>query len=229
MLHAIMIRLSLKNKKLSFLFPLLFVTVPGLLSQDVVLKGVVIDPVASRPVRGATVKCGTLTKKTGEEGDFYFELLPGIKRIVVTYAGYATQNYEITLKRDTSVVLLYEKIINIEEVTVKGDLINKFFRETEPGITRIQPSKFNYLPTVLGDADVLKKIQYLPGIHSGTEGSSGLIVRGGSYEHNLINLNGFPVYQPYHLMGFQSAFDPFFVDEIEIIKGGFPAKYGGRL
>ncbi|GAH87033.1 unnamed protein product, partial [marine sediment metagenome] len=204
-------------------------TFSGLLAQGVILKGKVVNATDSKPIRGATVKCGNLTEKTEKDGDFYFSLKPGVQKFTVTYSGYKKQSFEFHLKQDTSIVLSYQKIVGIKQVTVKGSLITEYIREPEPGITKIQPSKFDYLPAVLGDADVLKKIQYLPGIHSGNEGSSGLIVRGGSYEHNLINLNGFPIFQPYHLLGFQSAFDPFFVDEVEIIKGGFPSKYGGRL
>ncbi len=218
----------MKNK--SFLIILFWLlTISGLFAQGVVLRGIVLNAADSKPIRGATVKCGNLTEKTKQDGDFYFSLMPGVRKFTVTYSGYKKQSFQFHLKQDTTIVLSYQKIVGIKQVTVKGSLITEYIREPEPGITKIQPSKFDYLPAVLGDADVLKKIQYLPGIHSGNEGSSGLIVRGGSYEHNLINLNGFPVFQPYHLMGFQSAFDPFFVDEIEIIKGGFPAKYGGRL
>ena len=218
----------MKNK--AFLIILFWlITISGLLAQGVILKGIVVNAADSKPIRGATVKCGNLTEKTEKDGDFYFSLKPGVRKFTVTYSGYKKQSFEFLLKQDTSIVLSYQKIVGIKQVTVKGSLITEYIREPEPGITKIQPSKFDYLPAVLGDADVLKKIQYLPGIHSGNEGSSGLIVRGGSYEHNLINLNGFPVFQPYHLMGFQSAFDPFFVDEMEIIKGGFPSKYGGRL
>ncbi len=224
-----MIQFLLMNNKPFLILFLWLITASGLFAQSVVLKGVVVSSVDSKPIPGAMVKCGTLTKKTGQDGDFYFSLKPGVRKLTVTYSGYKKQSFEFLLKQDTSIVLSYQKIVGIKQVTIKGSLITEYFREPEPGITKIQPSKFDYLPAVLGDADVLKKIQYLPGIHSGNEGSSGLIVRGGSYEHNLINLNSFPVYQPYHLMGFQSAFDPFFVDEMEIIKGGFPAKYGGRL
>jgi len=69
----------------------------------------------------------------------------------------------------------------------------------------------------------------MPGIQSGNEGSSGLIVRGGQYDQNLFNLNGFPIYQPYHFSGLLSSIDPFIVSDVQIMKGGFPSKYGGKL
>ena len=85
------------------------------------------------------------------------------------------------------------------------------------------------LPALLGEVDVLKVLQLLPGVQSGSEGSSGLYVRGGGPDQNLILLDGVPVYNASHLFGFFSVFNADAINHVELIKGGFPARYGGRL
>src|SRR5205085_6006278 len=85
------------------------------------------------------------------------------------------------------------------------------------------------LPAFLGEADVLKAIQLLPGVQAGSEGSSGIYVRGGGPDQNLILLDGVPVYNASHLFGFFSVFNSDALNKVTLIKGGFPARYGGRL
>src|SRR5687768_8758819 len=85
------------------------------------------------------------------------------------------------------------------------------------------------LPALLGEVDVFKVLQLLPGVQSGTEGSSGLYVRGGGPDQNLILLDGVPVYNASHLFGFVSVFNADAINHVELVKGGFPARYGGRL
>jgi len=89
--------------------------------------------------------------------------------------------------------------------------------------------KFLKLPVIFGEADVLKVIQLLPGVQSGTEGSSGIYVRGGGPDQNLFLLDGVPVYNANHLFGFMSVFNPDAVKSVQLYKGGFPARYGERL
>jgi len=85
------------------------------------------------------------------------------------------------------------------------------------------------LPVFMGEADVLKTLQLMPGVQSGSEGSSGLYVRGGGPDQNLILLDGVPVYNATHLFGFFSVFNADAISNVKLIKGGFPARYGGRL
>ncbi|CAM9917710.1 unnamed protein product [Chrysoparadoxa australica] len=85
------------------------------------------------------------------------------------------------------------------------------------------------LPVLMGEADILKTLQLLPGIQSGTEGSSGIYVRGGGPDQNLILLDGVPVYNVSHLFGFFSVFNADAINKVNVVKGGFPARYGGRL
>ena len=85
------------------------------------------------------------------------------------------------------------------------------------------------LPTILGESDVLRIIQLLPGVQSGVEGSSGLYVRGGGPDQNLYLLDGTQIYNPSHLFGFLGTFNSDAIKDVSLLKGGFPARYGGRL
>ena len=85
------------------------------------------------------------------------------------------------------------------------------------------------LPVFMGEADVMKTLQLMPGVQSGNEGTSGIYVRGGGPDQNLILLDGVPVYNANHLFGFFSVFNPDAISSINLIKGGFPAQYSGRL
>src|SRR5690625_7065139 len=85
------------------------------------------------------------------------------------------------------------------------------------------------LPALLGETDVLKTLQLLPGVQSGAEGTSGIFVRGGSIDQNLILVDGVPIYNPTHVLGIFSSFNSDAIKSVSITKGGFPARFGGRL
>ena len=97
------------------------------------------------------------------------------------------------------------------------------------GTINVPVSQIKLLPALFGETDVLKVLQLLPGVQAGGEGSSGLYVRGGSPDQNLMLLDGTPVYNASHLFGFFSVFNADAIKNVELIKGGFPARYGGRL
>lgn len=97
------------------------------------------------------------------------------------------------------------------------------------GVASIPVSRLRAVPVLLGEADLFKALTLLPGISSGVEGTTGLLVRGGSADQNLVLLDGSVVYNTSHLFGFVSVFQPSAIKDIQVIKGGFPARYGGRL
>lgn len=97
------------------------------------------------------------------------------------------------------------------------------------GQVNIPVKKLKQIPNLLGEPDVMKALSFLPGVSTGLEGTSGLFVRGGTPDQNLILLDGATVYNPSHLFGFLSVFNPEAINNVQLIKGPFPAKYGGRL
>jgi len=149
--------------------------------------------------------------------------------LLVSHVGYESVSSRIPLTSDTTLTFtLVPRVFTLADLDV---IVN---RETE--LDNIQMSRHEIpieeietLPVILGEIDIQKTLQLLPGVQSGVEGSSGLYVRGGRADQNMILLDGLQIYNPNHLFGFFSVFNSSAMKQVELIKGGFPARYGGRL
>jgi outer membrane cobalamin receptor len=162
-------------------------------------------------------------------GFFSISLPEGDHTLYFSYVGYETKELSIALKEDLQQVIELKPSINLEEVTVSANSFSRSIGSTQMSSINIPVENIKKIPALLGEVDVIKAIQLLPGVQSGTEGASGLYVRGGGPDQNLILLDGTPVYNASHLFGFFSVFNADAINNIELIKGGFPARYGGRL
>lgn len=162
---------------------------------------------------------------------FYSLTLPardsGIQ-LQVSYMGYETQSVAINGRGDTVLNIRLNTAAALSEVTVRAQS-NAIQDKTQMSTIDLPIATIKSLPAFMGEVDIMKSIQLLPGVQSGNEGSSGLYVRGGSPDQNLILLDGVPVYNASHLFGFFSVFNADAVKSVSVIKGGFPARYGGRL
>jgi len=147
----------------------------------------------------------------------------------VSYAGYELFQIKLLVKDNIKldVEMLHQK--QLENVTVKSVKRNAIQNTTQMSSIGLSSETIKALPALLGESDVLKAIQLLPGVQAGSEGSSGIYVRGGGPDQNLILLDGVPVYNASHLFGFFSVFNADAINGVDVIKGGFPARYGGRL
>ncbi|MCL2727902.1 MAG: carboxypeptidase-like regulatory domain-containing protein, partial [Bacteroidales bacterium] len=125
-------------------------------------------------------------------------------------------------------ILMREKFYSLNEVVVSADAYQQR-RTTHVGLEKIQVARIRHIPTVFGEADVLKVVLTLPGVKTVGESSGGFNVRGGATDQNLILFNGGTLYNPTHLFGLFSAFNPDVVSDIELYKSTIPAKYGGRI
>ena len=152
---------------------------------------------------------------------------PGI--IVFSYLGYETREVATSGKGAVLNIKLTPKQTNLNEVTIEAEKNNNEILSTDMGKMSMKAAEINAIPAIGGETDVLKAITLLPGIKQGVDGSSGFYVRGGGPDQNLILLDGVPLYNPYHLWGFLSTFNADAINNIEITKGAFPARYGGRL
>jgi outer membrane receptor protein involved in Fe transport len=215
-------------KKLFFI-TLLLAVCSLLNGQSLRIEAVVLDAQTGIPLPDAVIKVDQDRYLTDIRGRFSFYHSAGILTLFIKYGGYEEMKSDLTVRSDTSLVLYYDKLVSIEEIRVTGSRKPGFKRDSNLEITGFAPAEVSFLPVIGSGEDLLKKIQYLPGVQSGGEGSAGLIVRGGQYDQNLFNFNGFPVYQPFHFSGLISAIDPFIVSGVEVLKGGFPARYGGKL
>ena len=121
-----------------------------------------------------------------------------------------------------------EESITLKEITITGEKNNNNVVQSEL-ISKINVREIQNIPVILGEKDILKTIQLLPGVTPAGEGNAGFFVRGGGVDQNLILLDEAPVYNPSHLLGFFSTFNSDAIKDITLYKGGFPAEYGGRL
>jgi outer membrane receptor for ferrienterochelin and colicin len=161
---------------------------------------------------------------------FYSLSLPGGEvKLVCSYVGYKAFVLSFQLHKDTVINIQLNQSMQLQEVVVKGGGSNDNLRSSQMSINEISLKTVKSLPAFLGEVDPIKILQLLPGVQTGTEGSTGLYVRGGGPDQNLILLDGVPVYNASHLFGFFSVFNADALNTITLIKGGFPARYGGRL
>lgn len=152
-----------------------------------------------------------------------------VLEITCSYVGYRSQTIEIRVSRDTVINFRLEKGVEIAEVVVKSERRKLYQLQPMTGIVEMDASLVKKLPTLFGEADLARMVQLMPGVQSGKEGTGGLYVRGGSTDQNLVLLDGLPVYNANHIGGFISIFNPSAINHLRLYKGGFPAKYGGRL
>ncbi|WP_430815996.1 TonB-dependent receptor [Carboxylicivirga sp. RSCT41] len=161
---------------------------------------------------------------------FYSLTLPaGTYQIIYSYVGFKSQVKTIELNADIQLNVALEYDSAIEEVTVLGGAVNNKLKDSQMSKEILSVSTIKRLPAFMGEADIMKTLQLMPGVQSGSEGSSGLYVRGGGPDQNLILLDGVPVYNANHLFGFFSVFNTDAVKNVSLYKGGFPARFGGRL
>ena len=169
---------------------------------------------------------GTTTNNFG----FYSLTLPkGEVSLNCSFIGFYTINEKFVLDKDTTLDfnLLYNT--QLQEIPVVEQLAKESINTTRTSTINVPVEQIQKFPSFLGEIDVIKTLQLLPGINSGSEGVSGLFVRGGGVDQNLYLLDDVPVYNISHLFGFFSVFNADALNNISVTKGGFPARYGGRL
>lgn len=203
----------------------------GLSGQKHIISGYISDKTSGERLIGTNIYeieslIGTITNNYG----FYSLSLPkGPVWVMVSYLGYKSVLLDFDLVKDTTISFVLEPSSSeIEEITIIATNRSNL-ETTQMSMIDIPVEKFKNLPVLLGEADVMKIIQLLPGVQSGTEGSTGIYVRGGGPDQNLFLLDGVPVYNASHLFGFFSVFNPDAVKSVQLYKGGFPARYGERL
>ncbi|HKM93848.1 MAG TPA: TonB-dependent receptor [Prolixibacteraceae bacterium] len=217
------------KKKYLFLFFLL-ITISAF-SQRYTISGFIVDKESGESLISANIyDAKTLRGTTANTYGFYSISLPaGDITLIASFIGYTSQEFKFDLKKDITLnIELALQSDQLDEVTVYGNQVNKV-EEIQMSMAEISVEKFKKIPVILGEADVLKVLQLLPGVQSGTEGTSGIYVRGGGPDQNLFLLDGVPVYNASHLMGFFSVFNPDAIKTVKLYKGGFPSRFGGRL
>lgn len=197
------------------------------------ISGYVKDSLNGEALIGAIVKLDDGKAGTATDINGYFTLpaKPGKHKVEITYLGYNSQTLSITTSNElTSLnIRLSQTSIQAREAVVTGERTNKNVTSTEMSRVELSGEQVKTLPVIFGEPDVLKAITLLPGIKSGGEGGTGFYVRGGGPDQNLVLMDDAVIYNPSHLLGFLSVFNTDAVRNVEVIKGGMPANYGGRL
>ncbi len=201
-------------------------------SQKITISGYIRDAETKEALIGAAiyetkVQHGSTTNEYG----FYSLTLSASDTLdmIISYTGYKLVAKKIFSKQNIrlDVLLTSSNILTEVEIiaTRNDDNVNK----TEVGVIDVSMKAIRNLPVLMGERDILKIIQFLPGVQAGQEGTTGFFVRGGNSDQNLVQLDEATVYNPNHLFGLVSTFNINSINNVQLIKGGFPAQYGGRL
>ena len=167
---------------------------------------------------------------TNEYGFFSLSLTPGTYTIKFGYLGYESQILTVELTESKQMEIeLVNKDITTQEVVISSRAEDENVKQVEMSTVKLQISELKRLPQLLGEVDIIRNIQLLPGVTTVGEGATGFNVRGGNVDQNLILLDESPVYNSSHLLGFFSIFNADAIKDVKLYKGGIPAKYGGRL
>ncbi len=202
-----------------------FLLTCNLYAQQRTISGYISDDNDGERIVGAIVY-DTLTKKGSATNEYgYFSLTLSNKPVVLRISASGLRTTYVVVPLEQSDLNIALENLELEEVIIEG---NRDVDNSEMGTIDLSMDKVNKLPVILGERDVFRVLQLLPGVKSGGEASSGLYVRGGGPDQNLILLDGVPVYNASHLFGFFSTFNSDAISNVTLHKGGFPSRYGGR-
>lgn len=196
-----------------------------------IVNGKIVDEANGEPLIGATVYLEDL--KTGVvsdiDGQFKLVLLPGKYKMFVNYMSMKQLEKYLQVFSGGSIILeMKKKLVEIDEAKVTADLYDNV-RGMHMGYNRISTKTIREIPVVMGERDIMKVVQMLPGVQSVGEGSQGINVRGSSTDENMFYLNKVPVYNTSHLFGFFSSFNPDIINDFTLYKSNIPVRYGGRI
>ncbi len=221
-------------KRYLVLFVLLSISIMSFAQNKFTISGTITEQNKGEALIGVKVrvKDQSYLVATNEYGFYSITIPEGKYILAVTYIGYLPQEKEIELKENVSINFVMEspsektKELETAKVTInKQDNV----RGSTMGVERLDPKSIAKIPVLLGEKDIIKTLQLLPGVKSAGEGNSGYYVRGGAADQNLILLDEAPVYNASHLLGFFSTFNSDAIKDATLYKGNQPANLGGRL
>ena len=202
----------------------------SLMAQNYTISGTVTDKQTGETLIGATVLDqrsgkGTVTNAYG----FYsLTLKADSVELRISYVGYTPQSHSLLLDKNEKIEARLNPNTQLKEVVISADKVQGV-KSSQMSAIEVPVEQLKAVPVMFGEADVLKALQLLPGVQSGTEGMSGMYVRGGGPDENLFLLDGVSMYNVNHLGGFFSAFNSDAIKNVTLYKGSFPAHFGGRI
>ena len=201
-------------------------------AQKITVSGYITDAATGETLIGAgALLQGTPTPVGAVTNNFGFYTLTfpaGEQQLTYSYVGYEEITVRERFVRDTTLNITLQPNLQLEASTVVSQK-EAGIASTYIGALEVPVAEIRSTPVLFGEADVLKSLQMLPGVQGGSEGMTGLYVRGGSADENLILLDGAPIYNVDHMFGLFSVFAPEAVKKVTLYKGSFPARYSGRI
>jgi hypothetical protein len=222
--------LSMQKSFLFFLFTFFAITLFA--QEKFTISGYVKDSTSNENIIGATVSFKQLTKgvTTNQYGFFSITVPSGAYRVSVSHIGYETYSEDLQIQQNINMnYKLLPRVTQAKEIVINADKREANIKAAQMGRFDLSIAAIKNVPALAGEVDPLKVLQLLPGVRNAGEGSSGLYVRGGAADQNLILLDDAIVYNPGHLFGFFSVFNSDALKNVSLIKGGMPAQYGGRI
>lgn len=218
-------------KYILYLF-LILISFQAISQQSLEIKGKVIELGTSDPLPGAYVNFGKSSKPlvAGDNGEFQISLPEGQYIVTVKLVGYKNNVKTIAVNQNSTFLTLEleKRNVELEEVVISAD--NSLQKSEKPllGVNTMKVREIKKMPMPLGEVDILKGLQMMPGVSSVGEASNGLNIRGGTTDQNLMLLENTPIFNPTHMFGLFSAFPADGVSNVDIYKGNIPANFSGR-
>jgi len=211
---------------------LIFCSTSFVIAQNFPLQGFVKNSVTGVPIEGANVYIKALaTGVTTDSTGYFIMFLPqGTHSVEFTFVGYVTKKRNIALNRAVTLNMVLEEAAELlQEVSVTGQEKDHNISSSEIGVSKMSMKTIEKMPSFMGEVDVMKSLLMLPGVSTVGEGTTGINVRGGNIDQNLILLDDAPVFNSSHLMGLFSVFNPDMVRDVTFYRGAIPAQYGSRV
>ncbi|MCF0070971.1 TonB-dependent receptor [Dyadobacter sp. CY261] len=218
--------------KIPFVAALFFHSISLIAQQRITISGYVREHKSREQLPGVNVYIsGSSYAAVTNNYGFYSLTVPVADSAVLSFSfvGYEGQNRRISSRKNMELDVFLTSVNQLEEVVVKANRDDEISQRAQMSQVEIPIAQIKKIPALFGEKDVLKVLQLMPGVQKGTEGQAGLYVRGGGPDQNLIILDDAVVYNANHLFGFFSVFNSDAIKTVELTKGGFPARYGGRL
>lgn len=201
-------------------------------AQTYTIKGKVKNASTGDNLPFATVKVASITlgTTTDFDGSYSLKMPQGTYLFKVQCFGYQTQEIELTVNQDLKYDFKLQEVVNqLDEVVIEMEAADANVAKVEMSVEKLEMEEIKKMPAFLGEVDVIRSIQLLPGVSTVGEGATGFNVRGGNVDQNLILLDRAPIYSSSHLFGFFSIFNSDALENLTLYKGAIPAQYGGRL
>jgi len=211
---------------------LLSISIDNTAQEKHTISGYIKDSGTGEVLIGSSIYVEELEKGvvTNIYGYYSLTVESGIYNVIARYVGYDDISQTVGLEAD--VKLNIEMTVSsdiMDEVVIEAEAVDNNTTGTQMGEINLNMDRVKTLPAFMGEVDILKTVQFLPGVSSGGEGNTGFYVRGGGPDQNLILLDEATVYNASHLFGFFSVFNADAIKNVKMIKGGMPANYGGRI